>query len=654
MNKSDLINSVLRRCLRQITFSFHRWGKIAWVAAVVLTLVVGVNRIAASLIDERLNAEFDLNELAYDADSVSTQLFSLSPRVALENMSLGWPESEAFFYQVNLDIQFDWLSLLRGVVHITSFDLTSATLSLDQGKQEDTRLFSWLQRMGQQERADLPWSLATLVLGDVNIELFDELAEQHLMVRANGSMVPEASGSRLSLQLDGEWNLLPVRALVGVTSSQPLVSEVPANDNALHFRLDSRISDLDGLVNGELLWGEQTQLTQLSVDIEGHGLSNALAQSIRFESPIEVMRLLSHWRTETPSGGSGFLELQVDRSDVSAQVRAQPIAGVTGDQHWVIETQSKRIDSGNINALQDLFALFESGSDETSHPTAEVTPSLTSRFFDQSSIDLTAVFQTVLTGSVQIKDIHVTAQQTADQLQLNAHVMNVGSGRLTAELNALRHGDAWVGDAAIDVDDAEIREVFAHGQGFDLVAGRVSGRSRLSFVGQTLAEMLSNLNGENIYVVEAGEIDSLLVEVAGLDFMESIGLVANQQVQTVDIDCGLIDAPIERGRIQINRFLLDTPDTVFTLSGHVDLPANRMNLSFAPNPRDASYFTATTSVRLVGPLARPKIRPGKELIARVTLAAALAAFATPVAVLLPFMDIGDAESVSKCLTESVN
>jgi len=135
---------------------------------------------------------------------------------------------------------------------------------------------------------------------------------------------------------------------------------------------------------------------------------------------------------------------------------------------------------------------------------------------------------------------------------------------------------------------------------------------------------------------------------AGIDFMESIGLVINRDPQQSEIRCGYADFQASNGIVTIEDFIVDTEDSVFLASGNVNLREETINIKLSPHPRDTSYFAATTPVHIRGALANPKFRPGRKLYSRLALAAAMATLAGPAAIVLPFIELGDGGENSYC------
>ena len=149
-------------------------------------------------------------------------------------------------------------------------------------------------------------------------------------------------------------------------------------------------------------------------------------------------------------------------------------------------------------------------------------------------------------------------------------------------------------------------------------------------------------------LIEDGNLDSLLVEMAGIDLMESISLVLKNDIQHSEIRCGYINIEAEQGQLSLEEFIIDTEDSVLELSGGIDLAEENLNIKFSPYPRDASFLAATTPVHILGPMSNPKIRPGRKLYTRLAMAAALATLAGPAAIVLPFVQIGDGGKKSYC------
>ena len=243
------------------------------------------------------------------------------------------------------------------------------------------------------------------------------------------------------------------------------------------------------------------------------------------------------------------------------------------------------------------------------------------------------------------------ASITVDEGGLSVNLVSddVGKGRFSGTYSAKMGDEGLRGKLSTQVQRVPISDVMSLLDQPDGVAsGNLSGDATFWVTGKTEAELASSLDGGMFLLIEDGKLDSLLVEMAGIDLMESVSLVVSKDLQQSDIRCGYMDIQADQGQVVLKDFIIDTEDSVFLASGQVDLGDEVVNIKFSPHPRDTSFFAATTPVHIVGPLMDPRIRPGKKLYTRLALAAAMAALAGPAAIVLPFVEMGDGGEKSYC------
>jgi uncharacterized protein involved in outer membrane biogenesis len=83
---------------------------------------------------------------------------------------------------------------------------------------------------------------------------------------------------------------------------------------------------------------------------------------------------------------------------------------------------------------------------------------------------------------------------------------------------------------------------------------------------------------------------------------------------------------------------------VITGEGALSLKDEQVNLTLEAHPKDASVLASRSPIRLTGTLGELEVDPGTgELAARGVAAAVLGVVATPLAAILPFIDVGTSD-----------
>ena len=269
--------------------------------------------------------------------------------------------------------------------------------------------------------------------------------------------------------------------------------------------------------------------------------------------------------------------------------------------------------------------------------------------FKGIDLDLSVNVASLYSGRLHVNDMLMSITADNKSMSINLASDDVGKGRFSGVYAVNSSDDGLHGKLSAQVQRVPISDVISLLDLPDGVAsGTLSGDASFWVTGKTEAELASSLDGGMFMLIEDGKLDSLIVEMAGIDLMESVSLVAKKDIQHSDIRCGYMDIQADKGQVVIKDFIVDTEDSVFLATGKLDLVEERVNIKFSPHPRDTSFFAATTPVHIVGPLTNPKIRPGKKLYTRLALAAAMAALVGPAAIVLPFVEMGDGGEKSYC------
>ncbi len=170
--------------------------------------------------------------------------------------------------------------------------------------------------------------------------------------------------------------------------------------------------------------------------------------------------------------------------------------------------------------------------------------------------------------------------------------------------------------------------------------GSIGGRFELQGAGNSAHRFAASSNGSVGLIAGGGQLSLLLVEFAGLDLAESLGLLLGKD-RPVQIRCGVADFKIKQGVMTTDAFVVDTADTVFRGEGAVDLGRELMDMKIRPKPKDVSLVTLRSPILVSGTFAQPRIGPDmSKVVAKGGLATALGVLLTPLASLLATIDLG--------------
>lgn len=179
------------------------------------------------------------------------------------------------------------------------------------------------------------------------------------------------------------------------------------------------------------------------------------------------------------------------------------------------------------------------------------------------------------------------------------------------------------------------------------LTGELSGSVHVVGQGRSTAQILSTLDGRAAATLRDGSMSHLLVEAAGLDAAQWLGVLVRGD-RPLPLRCAQAQLALHQGVGTAQNTVLDNSDSLINISGQIDLRNEALDLRATVHPKDKSPLALRTPLRVTGTLAHPQVGiDGGRLAPRVLAAVALGALAGPAA-LLPFVDLGDPAPDKPC------
>ena len=174
------------------------------------------------------------------------------------------------------------------------------------------------------------------------------------------------------------------------------------------------------------------------------------------------------------------------------------------------------------------------------------------------------------------------------------------------------------------------------------VSGRLHGKTALQGEGRSTAEILATLKGTFRAELREGTISHLLVEMAGLDIAEGLGLFLTGD-KTLPVQCGVADLVATDGTFRPRVMVLDTTDSTIWVDGSLSLAKEALDLKAVVTPKDFSPLTLRTPLLVRGTFGNPVVSIEKGPLTRTLATSFLLALVNPLAALIPLIDRGDAD-----------
>lgn len=190
----------------------------------------------------------------------------------------------------------------------------------------------------------------------------------------------------------------------------------------------------------------------------------------------------------------------------------------------------------------------------------------------------------------------------------------------------------------------KIRALFPQLQSMQASLGEINGDAALTGHGNSMAAMLASSNGEFSAVTSEGSISQFILEAVGLNIANAIFVKVFGDKQ-IHLNCLASAFKVNNGRADVQRFVLDTDDARVDITGSIDAAQERLNLDIRPQTKGPRILSLRSPLYAKGTFEHPRIGLYKgPLMLKLGAAVALAA-ATPVAAVLPLVNLGNATDV---------
>lgn len=171
------------------------------------------------------------------------------------------------------------------------------------------------------------------------------------------------------------------------------------------------------------------------------------------------------------------------------------------------------------------------------------------------------------------------------------------------------------------------------------LTGRMNGVAKLQGQGRSTAEILGSLAGNVQTQVKNGTMSHLIIEAAGLDAAEALGVWFRGD-DVLEMKCAFADLEANNGVLSPRVFVIDTQDSALWVNGTISMKTEALNLRVVVTPKDFSPLSLRTPLLIGGTMGAPDISLEKGPIAGKVAGAVLLSLLNPFAALIPFVDTG--------------
>jgi AsmA family protein len=230
-------------------------------------------------------------------------------------------------------------------------------------------------------------------------------------------------------------------------------------------------------------------------------------------------------------------------------------------------------------------------------------------------------------------------------LQLDDVNLGIAGGTVAGKLRIDSHSNPAVAEVHLNGRSLELSKMFRDINLTKTSFGRIHTDIDLKGRGNSVAQMLGGATGNVAMLMGKGQISNLLLEIAGLDGAEIIRFLLRGDAN-VPVRCAATAFDVTKGLMTSRALVLDTTDTVVYGEGTVNLASESIDLYFRPYPKDASFLSLRSPLRVRGTLGAPDAGPDKSALATRAAAALALGAINPLLALAATIETGPGEDAN--------
>lgn len=592
-----------------------RAARIAWRTFGVLTLALTVCVVALALNWRKLGpfataaiSKSTGREFAVRGD-VQIRLWSWRPRLVLHDVTFGnaeWGKQKNMLEVGRFEVTVRLRRLLHGDLVLPRLRVDNAIVGLEAKADGTNNWTLWAAEAAQpDDRTEVP-AVRSLRFGNTRVTYFRHGAAQSgidLQIHsATGKIAREvrvaAQGryqknpAKLSLVAG------PLAALHDPSTPYPIDLSLEAGDTSATIR---------GALRGPLDEGG----LDVQMNIQGASLSRLyplIGVVLPISPPYRLSGRLEHegdnWRYREFNGKMGDSDLSGTLNvDVGGQ---RPM--MTADFH------SKLLDfddlAGLVGAPPSAAPGETASADQKAQSAAQARSGLV---LPATPVDIPRLNAMDIDARLRAARVRSPEHLPIDRLDLK-FLLKDGTLRASPAsfdvaggsviLNATLFADRKPARVEADVRARGLRVARIVGDTpfTDETRGTLGGEIKLAMRGMALRDMAATADGSARLALADARVSHLLVELAGLDVMQSLGVLIKGD-ESIPVRCAAFDFTATNGNVRSNLFVIDTDVTNITADVQLHLGTERLDMAIHPHPKDLSLLSLRQGLRIEGRLA---------------------------------------------------
>ena len=637
----------------------RRYRALAWTGGIIGVLVVAVVLFLAFFDWNYLRGPISRyasaktgREVAIDGN-LRVKLLSWTPSATVEGLRIGHPAWAGPGRTADIEriaVQVKLLPLLKGdvILPLLEFDKPNLQLIADaQGRK------TWDFSKGEKKQDDKPFKLPPIrrfIIDDGRIRFSD--AKRGLTLNATINATEQMGATNRGFVLAGDGGINKAPFLLNVVGG-PLLNV--DTDKPYPFDADIRAGATRITAKGKV--PEPFDLGQLDVNLTVRGpdledLYSLTGIALPNTPPYRLSgRLVRDDRLYKVTGLKG----EVGDSDMSGSLSVD-----TGRERPFLKADLR----SRLLDFDDLASIFggapstapgETVSDEQKVVARQlaaeqrILPDATLKVERIRAMDADVNYRadSIRAPKLPLRGAQVHVKLNEGVLDADPLRFDLPQGNIAGKVRLDARKATPVTTLDVRLSNARLEQLIPIKAGGQPLTGSFVGRVKLTGEGNSVHRAFANADGEVLAVVPGGQIRQAFAELLGINVVRGLGLLLSKDQQQTPINCAVAHFQAKDGVLTANQIIFDTGPVLGKGSGSIDLETERLSFRIEGDPKEPRLIRLMAPITLNGPIKKPKvgIEPGKAIVQGV-VAAALATVASPLAVILPFVDPGLAKDAA--------
>lgn len=581
---------------------------------------------------------------------------SLSPTLVVEQVALSnakWGSQPQMISAKRVEVRIELIPLLSSEVKLEKLVLIEPKVLIEINKRGQSNL----------EFAPAPGKAAT---SQAKVEKQPKPSQAPSAKQEEPSLPPLAFNEmRIENGLvtyhdlkSGEKHTLALQSLKGSLPGmdKPVKLDVKGAVDGQAFTLAGMVGALDGLMGGGSPWPVQVTLgfrgaslsikgsiknpirgsgLDLAINAKGDdlakllpntGLGGLFSLECKVNDPKPKVYKVSGLKL-TAQGTDLTGWLQADVSSPRPAIVAEIKAGVL-DLVNLPGKDSEQAQAGEAETGAAQKGRIENNRANTKRQTAKrrdkVFPAepLPLEALKGADADIKIKAQKVVHNKLALEDLDLHVKLTNGKLAIRPLTGKLAGGDLDISLSLAPHGNYARAEMEFSLVGCRAGELLA-GLGQDkIVEAPLEVKAGFVGEGNSVAGIMSRLNGKLVAILEKGKIDNQYVDVAGGELGTVLGNIVfptSKSKPHTNLNCMVIGFIVAGGKAKSNVILLNTENMVVLGDGKVNLGTEELDLVMHPSPKkgltnEATGGLASVSLgelskpfKLTGTLANPRV-----------------------------------------------